>query len=294
MAVQAPKNVVHFKEPTLVRHQDAVRFLWGDEESGFVPDIVYGRGDRISALIYRLGPRGLFRSSKTWRPYYDQDRFYYVVSGELTIQDPETGDIAVARAGEAVYWRGARFHFGYNFGGEETLVLDWYAPQERAPSVPEIETSLKKRDPRAYCAGRHDLLGNWPTGALSDLQARLAEGRVVTLRREAALHFIHGKAQPILMNLYVSTKELTAGTFDLQPATMGEPETHAGDEVVFALDGRLHVYVPDSFDWFELNPLDCLYLPQGTRHCYCNTGAVVARAAFCVVPRYRVGEPPQD
>jgi hypothetical protein len=138
--IQAPKNAIYFKEPMLVPRRDAVRFLWGDEESHFVADLVYGRGDRLAALIYKLAPGERFGSSKTWRPLYDQDRYYYVVQGELTIQDPETGDVAVARAGEAVYWRGMRYHYGYNFGTDEVFVLDWYAPQERAANVPEIET----------------------------------------------------------------------------------------------------------------------------------------------------------
>ena len=29
-SIQAPKNVVKFDKPTLVRRENAVRFLWGD------------------------------------------------------------------------------------------------------------------------------------------------------------------------------------------------------------------------------------------------------------------------
>lgn len=285
--IQAPKNVRIFQEPTFVPYRDAVRFLWGDEDSHFVPDLIYGRGERIAALIYKLSPGELFKSSKTWRPLYDQDRYYYVVRGELTIQDPETGDVAVAQAGEAVYWRGARYHFGYNFGTDETFVLDWYAPQERAALVPEIAASLGKRDLREYRAGRDDLLGRWPTDALHDLQERYRDGRMVTLRRDTALHYIHGETKPILMRLYASTEALTAGAFELRPSLIGEPEIHRGDEVLFALEGVVHVYLPKTFDWFELHPFDCLYIPEGTPHQYCNTGAAIAKAAFCVTPLYR-------
>jgi mannose-6-phosphate isomerase-like protein (cupin superfamily) len=285
--IQAPQNVPYFKEPTLVRHSDAVRFLWGDEDSHFVPDVVYGRGDRIAALIYRLAPGNMFGSSKTWRPLYDQDRYYYVVQGTLAIQDPESGDVAVAHAGEAVYWRGLRFHYGYNVSDEELLVLDWYAPPERAATVTEIETSLKKRDVSAHVEGRTDLLCRWPTNALRDLEHRLSEGRMVTLRTDTALHFIHGRKTPVLMNILASTEALTGGDFNLLPATMAEPEQHAGDEVFYALEGCLHVYLPDSFQWFELQPLDCLFMPEGTRHQYCNNGSKPAKGAFCVAPRYR-------
>jgi T5SS/PEP-CTERM-associated repeat protein len=285
--IQAPKNVRHFKEPTLVPRQEAVRFLWGDEDSHFVADLVYGRGDRLAGLIFKLAPGEQFRSSKTWRPLYNQDRYYYVVQGELTIQDPETGDVAVARTGEAVYWRGSRYHFGYNFGTDEVFVLDWYAPQDRAATVPEIESSLKKREPQPYQPGRTDLLGRWPTHALVDLQDRYEQGRMVKLSKEHALHFIHGESNPVLMNLYASTEALTAGTFELRPSVMAEVEQHRGDEVLFALEGCLHVYLPETYDWFELHPLDCLYLPEGTPHRYCNNGATMAKAAFCVAPLYR-------
>lgn len=285
--IQAPKNARNFKEPTLVPRRDAVRFLWGDEESHFVADLVYGRGDRVAGLIYKLAPGESFGSSKTWRPLYDQDRYYYVVQGELTIQDPESGDVAVARAGEAVYWRGMRFHYGYNFGTEEVFVLDWYAPQDRAANVPEIESSVKKREVRERREGRTDLLGKWPTDALKDLHDRYEQGRMVTLRQDTALQFILGEKNPVLMNLYASTEALTAGTFSLRPSVMAEVEQHPGDEVLFALEGCLHVYLPETYDWFELHPLDCLYLPEGTPHRYCNNGAVMAKAAFCVAPGYR-------
>jgi mannose-6-phosphate isomerase-like protein (cupin superfamily) len=285
--VQAPKNARHFSEPTLVPRRDAVRFLWGDEESHFVADLVYGRGDRLAGLVYKLAPGGSFGSSKTWRPLYDQDRYYYVVQGELTIQDPETGDVAVARAGEAVYWRGMRYHYGYNFGTEEVFVLDWYAPQERAANVPEIETSVKKREMRGRREGVTELLGKWPTTALKDLQDRYEQGRMVTLGRETALRFILGEKDPVLMNIYASTEALTAGTFSISPSVMAEAERHPGDEVLFALEGCLHVYLPESYDLFELHPLDCLYIPEGRPHRYCNYSATVAKAAFCVSPRYR-------
>ena len=84
--VQAPKNVTKFDKPTVVRRSEAVQFLWGDETAHFVPDLIYGRGERMAALIFKLPPGEYFRSSETWRTMYDQDRYYYVVTGELTIR----------------------------------------------------------------------------------------------------------------------------------------------------------------------------------------------------------------
>jgi hypothetical protein len=52
----APKGVLSFKGPTLVRYKDATRFLWGDRKSGEVADVIYGRNEVIGTLIYKLKP----------------------------------------------------------------------------------------------------------------------------------------------------------------------------------------------------------------------------------------------
>jgi mannose-6-phosphate isomerase-like protein (cupin superfamily) len=283
---QAPRVVREFREPVVVRRSDATRFLWGDEESHLVSDLVYGRGLQISSLIYHLRPGEYFRGSSTWKPLYDQHRVYYVVSGTLAIHDPESGEIATAVAGEAISWRGTRYHFGYNFGTEETFVLDWYAPPERAIDVPEVAVSAAKRDLGELRPGQIEFLEAWPD-RLSEARAASRAGGVVTVRPADALHLIHGAASPYLVEILASSDALTFGTFSLRPALLTEPESHPGDEVVFALEGGLHIHLPESHDWFELEPLDCAFIPGGTRHRYCNHGAATNRAAFCVAPKYR-------
>jgi quercetin dioxygenase-like cupin family protein len=56
--------------------------------------------------------------------------------------------------------------------------------------------------------------------------------------------------------------------------------------MIFNLEGRLHVYLPGSYDWFELNPQDVLYIPANTPHQYWNYTAGAVRFAFMVVPKY--------
>ena len=107
------------RDPPVVRHRDAARFLWGDSKSGEIADVIYGRSAGIGTLVFKLKPGGYFKSSDGWKSFFDQHRFYYVLKGEIAVQDPETGEIAVAKAGEAVHWRGAKWHFGYNFKAEE-------------------------------------------------------------------------------------------------------------------------------------------------------------------------------
>jgi quercetin dioxygenase-like cupin family protein len=278
---------IYGDEPMLVRHGEATRFLWGDHESGQVADLVYGRGDRVSGFIYQLGPGHWFGASQTWKPLYDQHRFYYVVQGTLAIHDPESGEVAVAGPGEAVTWRGARYHFGYNVGDDEVLVLDWFAPAERPPDVAEIDYAPSKRDLGAIRGGRYELLGAWPDRRAEERSRLADEGGPVTVGPATALRFVHGEKLPLLVSILSSSPDLTAGTFSLRGGSRSEPEQHPGDEVVFALTGRLNVHLPERGDWFELRPLDCLYLPEGTVHEYWSYGAERSTAAFCVVPGYR-------
>jgi quercetin dioxygenase-like cupin family protein len=278
---------IYGSEPLLVREFEATRVLWGDTESGQVSDLVYGRGERISGFIYLLGPGHWFGASKNWKPLYDQHRVYYVVQGTLAIHDPESGEVAVARPGEAVTWRGTRYHFGYNVGSDEVIVLDWFAPAERPPDVSELSYAASKRELSEIRGGRYELLGAWPDRRAEEQRRLAAEGGPVTVGPDTALRFVHGTHMPLLVSILSSSPEMTAGTFSLRGGSRSEPERHPGDEVVFALSGRLNVHLPESGDWFELNRLDCLYLPEGTVHEYWSYGAETTTAAFCVAPGYR-------
>jgi quercetin dioxygenase-like cupin family protein len=271
----------------MVRRADARRFLWGDEESGQVFDLIYGRGERLSAVTFMLGPGHRFGASKDWKPLYDQHRFYYVVQGTFAVHDPETGEVAVAHAGEAVTWRGARYHFGYNAGDDDVIVLDWFAPPERPPDVPETATMGAKRPLEGVRGGRYELLEAWPDGLPDERRKTLAEGGMTKVGPGDALQFVHGVERPLLMSILSSSADLTGGTFTLRASTKSEPETHPGDEVVFCLAGTLHVHLPEDGSWFDLEPLDCAFLPGGTAHEYWSYGAERAVAAFCVAPGYR-------
>ena len=275
------------REPMLVRQWEATRFLWGDPESGQVSDLIYGRGERISGVIFTLGPGHWFGASKAWKPLYDQHRFYYLVQGSLAVHDPESGEVAVASPGQAITWRGARYHFGYNVGDDEAVVLDWFAPPDRGLDVPEIATMPAKRELAEVRGGSYELLGAWPDRRPEILARRLCDGGPVTVDGEAALHFVQGSRKPLLVSVLSSSSQLTAGRFRLAAGTHSEPEKHPGDEVVYALSGRLHVHLPERGVWFELNRLDCLYLPEGTVHEYWSYGADSVTAVFCVAPSYR-------
>jgi len=285
--IQAPKNVKRLDGPTLIRYEEATRFLWGDEESHQVADWVYGGGARTSSFMYSLRPGEYFKHSKVWKPLYDQHRLYYVYQGSLAIHDPVSGEVAVAAEGEAIYWRGNKWHFGYNFGSREALILDVWAPGGFPLDVAEVELSKEKPDLEKVVNGRYELLGRWPLVRQEVEEKAWREGGMITLRRADWLPLIVGEKNPILVSLLVSTDEITGGYVELLPGVMAEGETHPGDEALFVTRGRLNVYLPDSHDWLEVNPKDSLFIPEGVQHQYYNMSDAPVEFFFTVAPKYR-------
>lgn len=285
--IQKPKGVKELKGPTVIRFEEATRFLWGDEESGEVSDFIYGGGTRISSFMYALRPGASFRWSETWKPLYNQQRLYYVYQGSLVGHEPESGQIAVAQEGEAIFWKGNKYHFCYNFGQTEALILDVWAPGGFPVDRAEVEESRQKPDLKEVINGRFDLLGQWPMARPAHEQQSWNQGDMMTLRRADCLHVLSGAKNPILVALFASTDEFTAGYVELQPGVMADGETHPGDEALFVTRGRLNVYLPDTYDWIELNPKDSFFIPEGVTHRYCNHTHEMAEFFFTVAPRYR-------
>ena len=92
----------------------------------------------------------------------------------------------------------------------------------------------------------------------------------------------------MLEGLYASTEHLTAGVLELNPGEARVAHAHGGDEVVYALEGVLHVraFGAEGNSVFELNPDDAAYIPQGVAHEYRSYGSAPVRALFGVAPSY--------
>ena len=74
------------------------------------------------------------------------------------------------------------------------------------------------------------------------------------------------------VGLVCSTDMLTTGIVDLHPAQESELISHPGDKVIYSLEGRINVYLPDETpNWWELNPGDAGFIPAGCRHAFFNT-----------------------
>ena len=258
----APKGLMPLKGPMVVRHREAARFLWGDEKSGEVADVIYGRNEVIGTLIFKLKPGGYFRSSDTWKSFFDQDRFYFVLKGEIAVQDPETG--------ESRWRRRARQSTGAARNGISAITspprnarcLTGMPRRSARPASPSSSSARTSRNSRRKSPAKANC---WANGRHLPRPGREihGEGGMITADGRARFASSMARTHPIMESLFVSTKELTAGTVDLMAGARSDNRSHPSDKLIFVTSGKLHVYLPATYDWFELDEWDLLHLPPG-------------------------------
>ena len=106
----------------------------------------------------------------------------------------------------------------------------------------------------------------------------------VRLAFEDALNAVHGTRNPVLQRYFVVTPELAASVVDLLPSQRSGNFQENQEKVIFVLADRVNVYLPETFDWFELFERDVLYLPANTVHQVWNYSGRRASFAFMMVP----------
>jgi gentisate 1,2-dioxygenase len=130
-------------------------------------------------------------------------------------------------------------------------------------------------------------LGKWPAERSKARETAARGGGLLAIPRADCLHFIAGTKTPILVSLFVSTDQITAGYIELGIDKMSDSESHLGDEALVVIRGRLNVYLPETYDWFEVQPKDSLFIPEGVQHQYYNMSDQPVEFFFAVAPRYR-------
>jgi mannose-6-phosphate isomerase-like protein (cupin superfamily) len=270
-----------FDRATAIPYSQVTRHLWGDEESGMVDDWIYVSSQKIHQLVFGLPPGAAFRHSPEYRTVFGADEVLYVLEGTFACANPETGEVHVAKPGEAVFFRKDTWHHGLNRSMDQLRVLEFYAPPPaKGTSGAYARTRPYLETPRY---GRDEQLGNLaPSSAAAD-------GATMRVLRDADLTWrLEGDDQGLLVGLYASTEQLTVGRGNLLPGRAGGLESHAGDEGLYVLSGVLNVLVPDAEGqkWFELHPKDGFFVPEGTVHQYRNYGAEPVEFLFGIAPGY--------
>ncbi len=271
-----------FSEPTHIPYAAATRHLWGDDMAGRVADWIYASSDKIHQLLFGLPPGGAFRHSDSARTVFAADELLYVISGVMVLTNPETGEVHPVQAGEAAFFRRDTWHHAFNHSSEPLRVLEYFAPPpSQGTSGVYAQTRPNLTTPRYT---QDHLLGRWPME--SELIRRSFSIRV--LREADILWRLEDAAQQVLVGLLVATEHLTVGKIHLRPGQHTDLHVHGGDECLYVLEGTPNVYTPEKEGqrWFELEPQDGFFIPEGAPHQYYNMTSRPATILFGVAPHY--------
>ena len=265
-----------FDGPALVRRADVTRHVWGDPQAGEVFDWIYASTDRVHMLVFGLAPGGAFRHSEAYRTVFAADEVLHVLDGTMVIADPETGEVQRVETGEQVFFRRDTWHHAFAHGPEPLRVLELFAP----PPAAGASSAYARQQPylahSRYADDAH--IGAWVPGTPAGRRLHVVRPGDVLWRRDL----------DVLCGILASTEHLTAALIEIGPGEAARPHTHGGDEVVYALEGVLHVraFGDDGNSVFELNPDDAAYIPKGVAHEYRSYGSAPVRALFGVAPSY--------
>lgn len=285
----SPSPRALYDEPTAIRYENVKRHLWGDDEAGQVADWIYVSNSKIHQIIFGLPVGAAFRHSNSYRTIFAADVAYFVLNGVLVLANPQTGEVVRAQAGESVFFRRDTWHNGFNYGSEPLRVLEFFAPPPLQGTSGAYAKTKENLTDIKY--GQNRLLGNY-----NPLVTPAPESAPTLrlLRANEVLWRMEGKASQVLVGILASTEHLTVGHIELLPGQKSEAQVHGGDESLYVLEGTLNIHLPEQEGarWFELNPGDGFYIPEGVPHAYYNITGVPTRLIFGVAPTYLV--PPAE
>ena len=273
-----------FDGPAPIPYDKVTRHIWGDEAAGLVDDWIYVSSDKIHQLVFGMPPGDGFRHSPSFRTVFAADEVLYVLMGTMLTANPETGEVHLVKAGDAVFFQKDTWHHAFAWGNEELRVLEFFAPPpstgssgKYAATRPYVETSRYERS---------ELLGHWPA---AQAEAK-AKGKLHVLREADRLWSLDPSDPRVLTGIIASTDQLTAGSVRLSPGARSAVQSHGGSMGIYVLSGRVNILIDDpeaSPVWFELHPKDGFYIPEGTRYRAFNMGGEPAEYLFGVAPLYK-------
>jgi oxalate decarboxylase/phosphoglucose isomerase-like protein (cupin superfamily) len=241
-------------EPTLVRRADVPYTLWGDDEAGYVNDLFYVLSAQMMLLAVTLPPGGRWRSSDKCRAFYDTHECVYVVNGQFTCQDPETGEVRTVKAGEMLSMAEKRWHYGYNFGSEDLHMLEFIAPPAAQGAVGDVPR------PRELIGWDAAALKNWPRvntrGADNLRVCRLAE----------AVDTVIGDANPVLCRVLSCTDKVFLGVITIPPRSRSVDMTFPYDICYHGDGGEITLHVSQRGTYFAIHKSDVAFVPTGISH----------------------------
>ena len=281
-----------------------VGFLYGFETTQ-VENQVFACTDMIFMCEWTLPPGSHYEP-----PGYHLhgDECYYLLEGEATAFNPETGETFTFGKGDALIIPQCTRHQIFNMTDKRIVAIACVAPAIWADDgmgtiIPKVETPrfYKGRDnpsegrvPPPYklpeLKRNIDSIGIWPAPGPELRKAK----QLVVVRPRDQLALIHGEERHVLFSFVVSSDYMHLGVLTAPVAGVSEFETHQGDEVINVLEGELCVRISSSIEersddatypHYKLFEGDKMFIPAGVRHQYMNFVNDPVKAYIAVAPR---------
>ena len=247
---------IAYSEPTVVRAGTATPYRWGDDSSGFVEDEVLISSTALHSIIFTMPAGGSFVHSRENPTIFGADIVYVVLSGRLLLADPERAQLALAEAGDALFFRRDTWHDGFNRGAEPVRVLELFAP---TPAVGASSAYAKAQPYLEHSSYADDaVIGHWPASAsdvLRDRRIELVGQAQRSLRLEG----------DVLWAIIASTENLHAATGELFRGGVGPSRRYGGDAILHLTGGRVIATTGHAGATVEhlAEAGDSLLVPQG-------------------------------
>lgn len=120
-----------------IQRQDSLKMFLYTEEFPETSDLnwLIASTETMTVGEYQLSPGSHFEPADV----HAGDEIYYVMRGEVTMFQPESGQVMQVRQGEGILMPKGCPHIGYNFGEEEARMLYVVAPRIWDVDGPPLE-----------------------------------------------------------------------------------------------------------------------------------------------------------
>lgn len=112
------------KKPALLTEEMRMPRLYGYGQN-FIPTFTCASTDKIHVSTFTVLPGKYFDPPDI----HVGDEVYYITQGVAHLFNPESGEVTEVKKGDFVLVPAGTWHQVWNFGDEETVFINWIAPQ---------------------------------------------------------------------------------------------------------------------------------------------------------------------
>ena len=133
--------------------------------------------------------------------------------------------------------------------------------------------------------GTTDDIGRWPVDGPSCRTSPILFSRIT---EDKKLINVHGVTYPMLVKFFVSNDLVHMGEFILPSGGTGsrasEPDSHAGDCVLFVTEGPITVFITETREAFDVLVEEVMFIPEGVEYQLINYTNHPVRTVFSIAP----------